>query len=81
MLEGESSRARVRSLAAVEVDLGEIALAAGQDEEADVRTRAADPDRPRGGSPPRPWAAVMRFGSRVASEGGGDVDAGWARPG
>ena len=24
--------------------------------------------------------AVMRFGSRVASEGGGDVDAGWARP-
>jgi DNA helicase HerA-like ATPase len=23
--------------------------------------------------------AVMRFGSRVASEGGGDVDAGWAR--
>jgi hypothetical protein len=25
--------------------------------------------------------AVMRFGSRVASEGGGDVDAGWARPG
>jgi hypothetical protein len=23
---------------------------------------------------------VMRFGSRVASEGGGDVDAGWARP-
>ncbi|MGZ6574470.1 MAG: ATP-binding protein [Solirubrobacteraceae bacterium] len=25
--------------------------------------------------------AIMRFGSRVASEGGGDVDAGWARPG
>jgi DNA helicase HerA-like ATPase len=25
--------------------------------------------------------AVMRFGSRVASEGGGDVDADWARPG
>jgi DNA helicase HerA-like ATPase len=24
---------------------------------------------------------VMRFGSRVASEGGGDVEAGWARPG
>jgi hypothetical protein len=24
--------------------------------------------------------SVMRFGSRVASEGGGDVDAGWARP-
>jgi DNA helicase HerA-like ATPase len=24
--------------------------------------------------------AVMRFGSRVAREGGGDVDAGWARP-
>ena len=24
--------------------------------------------------------AVMRFGSRVASEGGGEVDAGWARP-
>ena len=24
--------------------------------------------------------AVMRFGARVASEGGGDVDAGWARP-
>ena len=24
--------------------------------------------------------AVMRFGSRVASEGGGDVDAAWARP-
>ena len=24
--------------------------------------------------------AVMRFGSRVASEGGGDVDADWARP-
>jgi hypothetical protein len=23
--------------------------------------------------------AVMRFGSRVASDGGGDVDAGWAR--
>jgi DNA helicase HerA-like ATPase len=25
--------------------------------------------------------AVMRFGSRVAHEGGGDVDAGWTRPG
>jgi hypothetical protein len=25
--------------------------------------------------------AVMRFGSRVAHEGGGDVDADWARPG
>jgi hypothetical protein len=24
--------------------------------------------------------AVMRFGSRVANEGGGDVDAHWARP-
>jgi hypothetical protein len=54
--EGESSLAQVRSLAAVEVDLGKVALAAGQDAEADI-------------------------GSRVASEGAGDVDAGWARPG
>jgi hypothetical protein len=41
MLEGEgaSSLAQIRSLAAVEVDLGEVALAAEQDEEVDVRTR------------------------------------------
>ena len=37
--EGESSLAQVRSLAAVEVDLGEVALAAEGAEEVDVRTR------------------------------------------